>query len=272
MTDKQTDTAKRGRGRPRNENYLPFEEAREVVRGELLPSRGKFEEWWKRNKPKAIPRFPYRSYQDKWISWNDFLGNNNKFSEKAGRSWRPLSEATTWVHSLKLKGYDEWMTWCKEPGNLPDDIPARPDIVYNKWISWNHWLGNKPVQALEAQLQAQKNAIYYIIREQHVPENVFTYGIEPQGISGIKQRWDREKFTPVKMFWYDSSKGNIIKQIVEAFSSPYMGDDRQRITPNVFELIWHMQIHLSTVTTKEINAYTTTKSPLKETSLDSQIE
>ena len=50
---------KKRRGRPRNENYLSFEEARDHVRNELIPSRGKFFEWWDRNKPKSIPRFPY---------------------------------------------------------------------------------------------------------------------------------------------------------------------------------------------------------------------
>ena len=55
---------KKKRGRPKNENYLPWDEARAFIRDELLPSRGKFFEWWDRNKPKAIPRFPYRVYKE----------------------------------------------------------------------------------------------------------------------------------------------------------------------------------------------------------------
>jgi len=255
---------KKKRGRPRNENYLSWLDAREYMRSEMLPSRGKFFEWWERNKPKAIPRFPYRVYKE-WTNWNDFLGTNNKFNERIGRSWRPLDEATLFVHKLQIKTQSDWMEWCKIEDNLPEDIPARPDVVYNKWISWNHWLGNKPVQAIEAQQQAQKSAVYYIIHEDGVPGNVFTFGVESAGLSAMKHRWDKDKFTIVKMFWYDSNKGNTVKQIIDAFSSSYLGDDRQRITPNVHEIVWHLQVHLDTITPKEINVYATNRSPLSGT-------
>jgi len=145
---------KKRRGRPKNENYLSFEEAREFVRSELLPSRGKFFEWWDRNKPKAIPRFPYRVYQE-WISWNDFLGTNNKFNEKSGTKWRSLEEATLWVHSLKLGSYNEWMDYCRNT-ELPEDIPARPELIYDGWRSWNHWLGNRRMRQSKPKLKPKK--------------------------------------------------------------------------------------------------------------------
>lgn len=261
--EQQTTKAKKKRGRPKNENYLSWEEAREFMRAELIPSRGKFFEWYDRNKPKAIPRFPYRVYTAEWISWNDFLGTDNKFNEKVGRTWRPLEEATVWAHSLKLGAYAEWMTFCKEQKDkLPADIPARPDLVYDKWRSWNHWLGNKPAEAVEAKQQAQRSAIYYIIRENDVAENIFSFGVESGGISALRDKWERDKFIVVKMFWYDGTKGNVIRQIVEAFSTPYMSNEKQRITPNVFEMIWHLQVHLDTVTQKELSAYVTKQTPI----------
>ncbi|TFG96310.1 hypothetical protein E4H12_11380, partial [Candidatus Thorarchaeota archaeon] len=198
LTEEQIDThiaekqaAKKKRGRPKNENYLPWGEAREFMRGEMIPSRGKFFEWWSRNKPKAIPRFPYRVYKE-WVSWNDFLGTDNKFNEKVGRSWRQLDEASMWVHKLKLGSQAQWMDWCKEVGNLPVDIPARPDLVYDKWRSWKHWLGSKTVEAVEAKQQAQRHAVYYIVHESDVPINVFTYGTDNGGLSALKERWERE--------------------------------------------------------------------------------
>jgi hypothetical protein len=252
MSDTEQQEPKKKRGRPKNENYLSWNDARDFVRGELIPSRGKFFEWWERNKPKAIPRFPYRVYKE-WTSWNDFLGTDNKFNEKAGRSWRPIDEATVWVHKQKLGSQAQWMEWCKQPGNLPEDIPARPDLVYDQWRSWNHWLGNKPVESIEAKQQAQHTVVYYIIHQGDVPLNVFTYGLESGGVSALKERWERDKFDVCKLFWYDSNKAAVVKQIVEAFSSPYLGDDRQRITPNVYELIWHLQVHLETIVMKNIS-------------------
>lgn len=246
-TEKQQDKPKKKkRGRPKNENYLPWNEARDFIRGEMIPSRGKYFEWWQRNKPKAIPRFPYRVYKE-WVSWNDFLGTDNKFNEKIGRAWRTLDEATLWVHKLGLQSQAQWMDWCKEKDNLPEDIPARPDLVYEKWRSWNHWLGNKPVEAIEAKQQAQQHVVYYIVHEQNVPINVFTFGTEQGGLSALKNRWEREKFDICRLFWYDSSRATAVKQIVEGLSRPYMENTRQRMTPNIWEIVSYLEVHLETI-------------------------
>jgi hypothetical protein len=237
---------KKKRGRPKNENFLSWEEAREFMRDEMIPSRGKFFEWWDRNKPKAIPRFPYRVYGNEWTSWNDFLGTNNKFNEKINIKWRPVEEAILWVHTLKLTSYSEWINYCRE-NTLPEDIPARPELVYDNWKSWNHWLGNKPADLIEAKKEAQKVQIYYIIHEQGVPENVLTFGIETMGPTVLKERWEREKFDVVKLFWYDATRAPVVKQVVEMLSSPYLGVEKQRIVPNIYEIIWHLQMQLEAI-------------------------
>lgn len=236
---------KKKRGRPKNENYLSWTEARELMRDELLPSRGKFYEWWDRNKPKAIPRFPYRVYSE-WESWNDFLGTNNKFNEKIGTKWRPLNEATLWVHTLRLTSFAEWMEYCRET-ELPEDIPTRPELVYDGWKSWNHWLGNRPVEAIEAKQEAQRVQVYYLVHEQGVPENVITFGVDPMGLASLKERWIRDKFDVVRVFWYDPLRVSTIKQVIETLSTPYLGQERQRIVPNVFEIIWHLQMHMEAI-------------------------
>lgn len=263
MSDEETqntESAVRGKpGRKRNENWLSWDEAKEFIRSEMIPSRSKYAEWWDRNKPKALPRFPYRVYTKEWKGWNDFLGNENEF-QKNTKNWRPLDEAVLLVHKLKIESSSQWMEWCKmqrKAGTMPKDIPARPDLVYDKWRSWNHWLGNKPAEALEAKQQAQRVAIYYITHDKSVPENVFDFGVEMGGISALKDRWEREHFDIVKLFWYDQSKGNTIKQLVDALSVPYLGYDRQRVTPNVWELIWMLQVHLDSVTKEQLSAYAT---------------
>ena len=234
------------RGRPRNLNFLSYADAREFVRGEMIPSRNKFHEWWDRNKPKAIPRFPYRVYKD-WVSWNDFLGTDNNFGVRVGKSWRSLEEAALWVHKLKIESYTKWMAYCKA-NTLPEDIPARPDLVYAGWKTWNHWLGNRPVEALEAIKEAQKTQLYYIIHEPGTPENVLIFGADTVGPSNFKERWEREKFNIVKLFWYEKEYDNEIKNIVTSLSSPYLGEERQRICPNVWEIIWYLSLQLRVVT------------------------
>lgn len=233
-------------GRPRNTNFLPWEEAREFIRGEMIPSRGKFQEWWEREKPKTIPRYPYRVYKE-WTTWNDFLGNTNAFNEKIGTKWIPLEEAIPKIHTLKLKSMQEWMEWAKVPGNLPEHIPARPDLVYDKWRSWNHWLGNKVIEVIKAQQEAQKTQVYFVIHETDTPGNVLTFGVETGGIPALKERWEYEKFDVIRMFWYDPTKGAILRQIVEATTTPYLNDEYQRIAPNVWETIYHISLQLDQV-------------------------
>jgi hypothetical protein len=231
------------RGRPRNKNYLSFAEAREFVRGELIPSRNKFQDWHDANNPKAIPKYPYRVYIDEWVSWNDFLGTNNVFSERVGKSWRDIEEAAMWVHSLKIETYAKWIEYCKE-NTLPEDIPARPDLVYSKWRTWAHWLGNKPIQKVEAIVEAQKLQIFYIIHEQGYPENVLTFGIDQMGPASFKSRWEQEQFQIIKMYWFDPKQAAHIKAVVNSLSSPYLGEDNTRICQNVWEILWNLSMCL----------------------------
>lgn len=237
-------------GRKNNPNFLPFAEARAFIQDEMLPSSGAYKEWWNKNKPKALPPYPYRVYKE-WVSWNDFLGTNNKFQEPHQQSWRTLDEAIVFVHKLGFKSQAEWMTYARE-GEKPKDIPARPDIVYNKWRSWNHWLGNKPQQAIEAKKEAQKTRLFYIIQYKDVPSNVFSFGVEDGGISGLKDRWEYEKsrgygFNVVKMFWYDPDKSSQVQNIISTLTISYNDDDRQRIASNIHEVIWYLQFNLSEV-------------------------
>ncbi len=235
------------KGRPKNENYLSYAEAREFIRGELIPSRNKYLEWWERNKPKSIPRFPYRVYKE-WTSWNDFLGNDNEFGLKVAKTWRSLEDAVQWVHKQKIESYTKWMEFCKEHREiLPDDIPCRPDLVYPGWKTWNHWLGNRPVEMLEVAREAAKTQIYYIIHDTSVPENVFTFGVEPGGSLAFKERWEREKFDIIRIFWHEPAQADQVKKIIEALSSPYLGNDKQRICPNFWELNYYLEITLQRI-------------------------
>ena len=235
-------------GRPKSTKYLPFEECRQLVRSELLPSKGKYQEWHDRNQPQQIPKYPYRVYTapGEWSSWNDWLGNSNTFNVRIGTKWLTLIEATKYVHTLNLKSFAEWMEYCKT-GKLLDTIPKRPELTYNDWISWPKFLGNTPAERIEVIKEAQKTQVYYITHEIGAPENVFSFGVEQLGISGMKDRYSRGNIHIMKMFWYNPEKGALIKQAVEALSTPYMGQATQRIVPNVYQIIEIIQFHFDAV-------------------------
>lgn len=233
------------RGRKPSGNYLPWEEAKAFIQGEMIPSRGKYAEWFDMNKPKQLSKYPYRTYAKEWVTWNDFLGTNNAFSFAGTTKWRDINEATKWAHDLRLKTFYEWRDFCKS-GKLPPDIPARPDLTYSTWKSWPHWLGSTLQATMEVQQAIQKTTLYYIVHEPGVPENVLSFNIETGGFSAIKSKWERERFTIVKMFWFDNNKVDKIKYIVETLSKPYLGMENQRIVPNVWEIIWHLDMFLET--------------------------
>lgn len=236
------------RGRRRNPNFLSFAEAREFIRGEMIPSRSKFEDWWDKNKPKSIPRFPYRVYKDEWKTWNDFLGTDNKFQVKVANKWRSLPDAVAFVHTLHIATSKEWMEWCRETGNLPSDIPARPDLVYNTWRSWSHWLGTTTSQIAQVQQERARTQVFYVIREQGAPSNIVCVGIDPSGLQSIKERWTREKFEIVRLFWYDADRSEQISQVLSNCSSPYQGYERERLVPNLWELVWQLETILDQIT------------------------
>jgi len=60
------------------------------------------------------------------------------------KTFRPFTEALTFIRSLKLTGTVQWFAWCKS-GQRPADIPANPQITYKEhgWQGMRHWLGTE---------------------------------------------------------------------------------------------------------------------------------
>ena len=229
---------------------IPFEEAREFIQSQCIGSRKQYTEWHKSNKPKKIPRYPNRAYEEEWQGWNDFLGTDNKFDNKK-KSYRPIAEAINWVHKLGLKTEQEWLAYVRDDENIiPKDIPTRPDVVYSDWLSWMHWLGNKPRQKVEAQQQVEREStIFYCIREKQYESegtNVFTFGIERGGVSALKENWEltSKSFKVIRMFQYDSDQMEFVQNIIEHQTTGFYGSRKIRIAFNINEVLWNISNHL----------------------------
>lgn len=136
-------------------NWCSFEEAREFVKQLKLISETQWRTYINGectdlpSLPTNIPRAPWVAYENKWISWGDFLGTN--IIAPRLRKYRPYEEACAFVHNLKLKGKDDWTTYSKGEipslPSLPNDIPASPAKTYKrkdygeKWVGWGDFLG-----------------------------------------------------------------------------------------------------------------------------------
>jgi hypothetical protein len=238
--------------RTRSKKWMDFEDAKAFVQSQGVQSRQQFIDWYDANKPARLSKYPPRVYTKERNGWNDFLGTNNEFN-KTRRNWRSFSEAILWVHQLGIQGgKPAWLEWVKEHGEekLPEDIPKRPDIVYSQeWMTWKHWLGDKITERVEAQQKAREASIYYIIREQQhaTVDNVYTVGVEPRGVAGLKERWEVEKFQVVKMFQFESSKAPQVEAIVGNLTKSYFGEHHVRAVPNIHELCWELNNELDVV-------------------------
>jgi hypothetical protein len=116
-----------------NRKYRSFREAREFARSLGIKNRKEWWNWCKSGKkPKGIPSNPDRAYKNEWISWPDWLDSQVKLL--------PFKEAREFVHSLRLKSYDEWPEYCKS--GKPKGIPSNPKIIYkDEWQGARDWLG-----------------------------------------------------------------------------------------------------------------------------------
>jgi hypothetical protein len=117
-------------------NFLPFEEARKIVREQQFRSR---EEFWNWKKPHNIPRNPISVYKE-WESWGDWLGSG--YVATRFREYPLYEEARKYVHTLNLKTIKEWEDYCKS-GVKPSNIPYSPVQVYadSGWKGMGDWLG-----------------------------------------------------------------------------------------------------------------------------------
>lgn len=153
---------KRRSGRKKSKKYLPFEQAKFVMREEQIQSKAQFFKWKKLTQNETIPLQPQQVYRDEWISFNDFFGTNNKFPTK--KQWWEFDRCWKWALECPATNKEEWSAL-----NIPDKIPRRPDITFRgEFTGWNTWLGvsKKPknvvaaAQAMERMKKVNDKVLY----------------------------------------------------------------------------------------------------------------
>jgi hypothetical protein len=125
-------------------SFLPFEEAREIVREVGLERSAQWHEWSRDHRPAGIPSAPNATYKGKgWLSMPDWLGYGvgQASQERTLKSFLPFEEARELVREVGLKGWDQWRAWRRDC--RPADIPSCPDVTYKDegWLSMADWLG-----------------------------------------------------------------------------------------------------------------------------------
>lgn len=121
--------------------YVSYKEAKEYVAQFNISS---FEKWIEFKKthtlPPFIPKDPYSVYKNgEWVSWGDFLGNNNV--SNFNKNYVSYDEAKLFTIQLGLKKSKEWKEYCKN-NTLPKGIPSDPYRTYKEkgWKGWEDFL------------------------------------------------------------------------------------------------------------------------------------
>jgi superfamily II DNA or RNA helicase len=129
---------------PRERKYLPYVDAKKIVRGLNLESSNQWREYCKgENRPSNIPSNPNTTYKNNgWIDWSDWLGTTNVAVNKM--IYRDFKEVKKYARAVGVKTQKEWMNHCKT-SQKPIDIPTAVHNVYSDkgWVSWPDFLGKE---------------------------------------------------------------------------------------------------------------------------------
>jgi superfamily II DNA or RNA helicase len=121
--------------------WMPFEEARELVRGFGFKKQDEFFKYLRSEDIDInIPYNPARVYENKgWLSWGDFLGT--KIGWIPG-NWLPFEEAREFIRTFGFKKQTDFIKYIRSK-NRRKDIPVKVKRVYKDkgWLSWGDFLG-----------------------------------------------------------------------------------------------------------------------------------
>lgn len=175
-----------------NRVYLPFDVSRKIIHKLKLPSQTKWFEYIRENNIDGIPTQPNKVYNERWISWGDWLGT--EFIATQNREYLSFSEAKKFIYKLNIKTHRCWREYCKK--EKPENIPSNPNVVYKEvWVSWDDWFGRyylpfEDSKNLVHKLKIKSNKSWRIyVREGKLPKSIPT---SPQTF--YKNEW---------VSWYD---------------------------------------------------------------------
>lgn len=229
----------------KKQEWMTYAQARLIMHDEDIGSRSQYLRWHEINKPYGIPKNPNRVYKD-WVGWNDFLDNDNVAS-MAPKRWRTIEEAMALLHPMKISSQKKYNELLKG-GELPDDLPSNPKLVYDKWVTWSHYLGTKVAKKVEA-VKAVKEAQLTLLVVAH-------YNDRPGGVYGIfivkggePQLRDMQQssapFTVMKKFKLDD--GYDWKAMVALHGkqwSDWQARNNEYMIPNVNQMIFDLSCDL----------------------------
>lgn len=194
-------------------------------------------------RPSKMPIHPEIHYEKEWEGWTKFLGQRRVRTRHKGTPtppkpfkkathFRPFLEAVKFVSTQNLRDRPHYIEWLK---TYPySDLPYKPDEVYAEWDGWSLWLGHNAARAIMVE-----TSVFYVGRRVTDPGNVYLIGIEAGGKSALVHKARAEGFQIVRMWKYDPTLREEVRQTVAANANSY-GNGEEYIIPNIHGLFGDM--------------------------------
>ena len=129
----------------RDREYLPFEEARAIIRSLNLKNQNEWRSYSINKRPDNIPGQPDKVYKnDGWESWSDWYGSG--FIPLSQRNYLSFDEAKKKIQSLNLKNQYDYRNYHKLNEKVEKNkklLPSNPQQHYKNqgWNGWGDFLG-----------------------------------------------------------------------------------------------------------------------------------
>ena len=118
-----------------NKTFISYEDSKIII-SELKLKNVK--EFFKK-RPSNIPVDPKSYYKEKWISWGEYLGTNNKSNRIKKEIFLNYEQAKLYLKDLNIKHKYDYIEYINE--NNIDFLPKRPDYIYrDKWSGFLEYL------------------------------------------------------------------------------------------------------------------------------------
>lgn len=228
-------------GRPRR-NY-EFEEAVEKVRSENLRSVREYAQWYALNTPAKLPKRPDRAYKSDWKGWGYFLGTYNEMPGK-GPNFRPYDDAKAFARKLGFTSVTQWHEYCRTE-QKPEDIPARPDVYYQRtgeWFTWSEFLGTRIHHKIEYAQSEEKYLYIGRHRDSNYP-NMYVFGIDTSVFNIIND----SEFQIIKLYKFEPDFDWVA--VIERNGEQFFGNGRSNeyLIKDPGNLLYEISLELNEV-------------------------
>lgn len=205
--------------------WMSYNAAKLTMRDYGITSRKQYWDWWDSEKPRALPKYPNRVYEQ-WTNWSEFLGAEKvafhnymgiKGERRSKMKVRPYYEALRWMHAQKFTSYEQYQEAYKSR-KLPEDFPSDPQKHYEEWVSWPHWFGKD----INAQIESAKHSlgILALCVPTDMPGGFIRTIIVNDGWTALKDTVTKERtLRVVKMYQWVPDKAQTLNAILSHYGN-----------------------------------------------------